>query len=284
MLTIFAFSCIAGDNELSPECLDGAERFLRDDGVSIPSSYTSYLQPITCSRLWAQIRGHHHNPTIATKSLETPHVVNLHNYVPLAQPQPCFTFHHPRKSHHHHRGVEGDGPSQDSSSDDTYHPHPNHISELGKDGKATIDESNNHHYHHHPQANARAIHLDFEVDGACVVHGFAGYFSTVLYGDVMLSIEPSTISKGMFSWFPIFFPLQQPLSIPSTPSPATVRVHMWRRVQAEQRKVWYEWSAETLLLSHHHLHRVGDGDGDGDGIYATTTIHNTNGRSYWIGL
>lgn len=25
-----------GDNELSPECLDGAQRFLRPDGVSIP--------------------------------------------------------------------------------------------------------------------------------------------------------------------------------------------------------------------------------------------------------
>ncbi len=25
-----------GDNELSPECLDGAQRFLRPDGISIP--------------------------------------------------------------------------------------------------------------------------------------------------------------------------------------------------------------------------------------------------------
>ncbi|KAK3011206.1 hypothetical protein RJ639_011739, partial [Escallonia herrerae] len=28
-----------GDNELSPECLDGAQRFLKQDGISIPSSY-----------------------------------------------------------------------------------------------------------------------------------------------------------------------------------------------------------------------------------------------------
>ncbi|OMO91105.1 Protein arginine N-methyltransferase PRMT5 [Corchorus olitorius] len=27
-----------GDNELSPECLDGAQRFLKQDGISIPSS------------------------------------------------------------------------------------------------------------------------------------------------------------------------------------------------------------------------------------------------------
>lgn len=30
-----------GDNELSPECLDGAQRFLKQDGISIPSSYVN---------------------------------------------------------------------------------------------------------------------------------------------------------------------------------------------------------------------------------------------------
>ena len=32
-----------GDNELSPECLDGAQVFLKSDGLSIPSSYTSFV-------------------------------------------------------------------------------------------------------------------------------------------------------------------------------------------------------------------------------------------------
>ncbi|KAL5676318.1 hypothetical protein ACJX0J_012449, partial [Zea mays] len=32
-----------GDNELSPECLDGAQRFLKPDGISIPSSYCLLL-------------------------------------------------------------------------------------------------------------------------------------------------------------------------------------------------------------------------------------------------
>ena len=45
-----------GDNELSPECLDGAQRFLREDGISIPSSYTSYLQPITTCKLWNDVK------------------------------------------------------------------------------------------------------------------------------------------------------------------------------------------------------------------------------------
>ena len=32
-----------GDNELSPECLDGARVFLKPQGISIPSSYTSFV-------------------------------------------------------------------------------------------------------------------------------------------------------------------------------------------------------------------------------------------------
>ena len=43
-----------GDNELSPECLDGAQRFLKPDGISIPSSYwpfsflNSYIIQLPC--------------------------------------------------------------------------------------------------------------------------------------------------------------------------------------------------------------------------------------------
>lgn len=40
-----------GDNELSPECLDGAMRFLRPGGICIPQSYTSYLAPVTTTKL-----------------------------------------------------------------------------------------------------------------------------------------------------------------------------------------------------------------------------------------
>ena len=41
-----------------------------------------------------------------------------------------------------------------------------------------------------------------------VLHGFGGYFECTLYKDIMISINPATHSKGMFSWFPIFFPLR----------------------------------------------------------------------------
>lgn len=45
-----------GDNELSPECLDGAQKFLREGGISIPQSYTSFLQPITTAKLWNDVK------------------------------------------------------------------------------------------------------------------------------------------------------------------------------------------------------------------------------------
>ena len=45
-----------GDNELSPECLDGAQRFLAPGGISIPAAYTSFLQPISASKIWSDAR------------------------------------------------------------------------------------------------------------------------------------------------------------------------------------------------------------------------------------
>mmetsp|Transcript_2186 Transcript_2186/g.5170 ORF Transcript_2186/g.5170 Transcript_2186/m.5170 type:complete len:276 (-) Transcript_2186:212-1039(-) len=81
-----------GDNELSPECLDGAQRFLKDSGISIPESYTSYLAPISSHKL--------HGDVSAFKDLEhleTAYVVKLHNIYSLAETQPVFTFSHPNR-------------------------------------------------------------------------------------------------------------------------------------------------------------------------------------------
>lgn len=58
-----------------------------------------------------------------------------------------------------------------------------------------------------PIDNTRYKCLTFKVEQDCVLHGFAGFFDTVLYKDIMLSIVPETYSNGMFSWFPIFFPI-----------------------------------------------------------------------------
>jgi len=60
-----------GDNELSPECLDGAEKCLKSDGISIPTSYTSFLAPISSQKIWSSAR-------------EMPNVIN-HNLLLVQQ-------------------------------------------------------------------------------------------------------------------------------------------------------------------------------------------------------
>uniref|UniRef100_A0A8C2GGI2 Protein arginine N-methyltransferase 5 n=1 Tax=Cyprinus carpio TaxID=7962 RepID=A0A8C2GGI2_CYPCA len=84
-----------GDNELSPECLDGAQHFLKDDGISIPCSYTSFLAPLSSSKLYNEVRGCRERDKDPECHFETPYVVRLHNFHQLADPKPCFTFVHP---------------------------------------------------------------------------------------------------------------------------------------------------------------------------------------------
>jgi type II protein arginine methyltransferase len=201
-----------GDNELSPECLDGAQHFLKANGVSIPQDYTSYLAPLAAAKLWNDAK---HSKTLETelKALETPYVVKLHNALPLAPSQLTFTFEHPNVDF------------------------PDHID------------------------NTRYKALSFKLERGATIHGLVGYFESKLYGDVYISILPgsSNFSDGMFSWFPLYFPLRTPLYAEANEN---LDVHMWRVVSST--KVWYEWS----VASEHN----------------TTPIHNPNGRSYWIGL
>ena len=175
-------------------------------------SHTSYLSPLAGSKLWNEAR---HSRVIETqlKALETAYVVKLHNALPLAPPQTCFTFDHPNPQW------------------------PDHVD------------------------NSRYRRLRFTLAEGATVHGLAGYFESCLYRDVFISILPGSpnFSEGMFSWFPLYFPLRTPLYAEKG-EPLTV--HIWRAVSST--KVWYEWSVSTE--------------------HTESPVHNPNGRSYWIGL
>ncbi|XP_027189502.1 protein arginine N-methyltransferase 1.5-like isoform X13 [Cicer arietinum] len=80
-----------GDNELSPESLDGAQRFLEKDGISIPSSYTSFLQPLTASKSYQIAKARKY-----ILHSESACVVKLYNVARLAPSQQVFTFTHPK--------------------------------------------------------------------------------------------------------------------------------------------------------------------------------------------
>jgi protein arginine N-methyltransferase 5 len=169
-----------GDNELSPECLDGAQKFLAEDGLSIPCEYTSYLAPITSSKLHNEVKAYGD-----LAHLETPYVVKMHNVHQLAQSQPFFTFVHPNRD----------------------------------------DPIDNRRYHH----------VTFQMQHNVTIHGLAGFFDAVLYKDVHISIDERNFSTGMFSWFPLFFPLRWPAA--ATPGDE-VTVHMWRHVSSAKGRVW----------------------------------------------
>jgi hypothetical protein len=81
-----------GDNELSPECLDGAMAALKPGGVCIPASYTSHLAPLCTPVLHAAVR-----QMEKPERFELPMVVKLTRHRLAAAPQAVFTFEHPRK-------------------------------------------------------------------------------------------------------------------------------------------------------------------------------------------
>ncbi|CAG9761607.1 unnamed protein product [Ceutorhynchus assimilis] len=85
-----------GDNELSPECLDGAQKFLNPKtGVSIPSQYTSFIAPIQSTKIFNEIRDNRMPDKTLKQSYETPYVVHLNNFYQLAPPEALFVFDHP---------------------------------------------------------------------------------------------------------------------------------------------------------------------------------------------
>lgn len=69
------------------------------------------------------------------------------------------------------------------------------------------------------------------------INGFMGYFTCHLYKDITLSTHPSHRTTGLYSWYPMFFPLK--LSGEFTGSPQKITLTFWRNNR--HRKMWYEW-------------------------------------------
>lgn len=233
-----------GDNELSPECLDGVQHLLNPShGISIPSSYTAHLTPIAAPKLHADVTARAAGGV--PDAAQIPYVVMLHAIDYLS----ASTSTKPT------RGEEQPNVLQVW---EFKHPVPPKYLIRPPGGSATA--SGNEH-------NRRFSRLEFPCQQQGMCHGLAGYFETVLYkGDkatVELSTNPVTMddkSKDMISWFPAYLPLkvsrfysqlasdilltfnQNPLYVPSG---AVLVVNIWR--QTDGRKVWYEWLVEVFL-------------------------------------
>lgn len=145
----------------------------------IPQSYSAHLTPIMSPKLHADISTRKSDPDAA----ETPYVVMLQAIDILAEDDyihKVWGFSHPVDP-----SILGEAITMDG-------------------GFVGLGEGGNDH-------NLRRSKTTFTVPQRGVVHGLAGYFESVLYGNVELSTRPDTIdqkSKDMISWFPIFFPLK----------------------------------------------------------------------------
>ncbi|KAL4887505.1 PRMT5 arginine-N-methyltransferase-domain-containing protein [Aspergillus karnatakaensis] len=221
-----------GDNELSPECLDGVNYLLNPvHGISIPASYTAHLTPISAPKLHADVT----NQTVSNPAApETPYVVMLHaiDYLSTDQEANAGNTNNVRSS--------VATPLSETSTPFVQtawsfsHPNRNIPPQL----PSTSMIPNAH--------NVRRTRLAFPIPNRGVCHGLAGYFETVLYRDVELSTNPVTMdskSANMISWFPIYFPLKTPLNVPDN---GEIVVTMYR--QTDDRKVWYEWMVEVFAL------------------------------------
>lgn len=192
-----------GDNELSPECLDGIQRHVaRPHGISIPESYTAHLSPIATPRIHADLSG---KVLLDKNAFETPWVTRLFQLDFVAAEkvpghprfQQAWEFVHPVEVSEADRFLAEHGAAA-------------RYATQGTGSMAGSSGVNDH--------NARHCHLTFVCRTRGVVHGLAGYFESVLYRPreagremVEISILPDQIdrkSRDMISWFPIFFPIK----------------------------------------------------------------------------
>ncbi|KAI8668945.1 Protein arginine N-methyltransferase [Fusarium keratoplasticum] len=224
-----------GDNELSPECLDGIQHVISTPhGISIPSSYTAHLSPISTPKIHADILSRSPGDPNA---FETPWVVRLFALDFVAEKVP----NKPRFQ----EAWEFAHPIPESTLAALEAKRSGGVVGGGGGSMAGAAGANDH--------NSRYCHLTFVCRTRGVTHGLAGYFESTLYESqipenkgekIEISTHPERIdrkSKDMISWFPIFFPLKNPLYFPAD---TELEVSMWR--QTDDTRVWYEWLVEAF--------------------------------------
>lgn len=230
-----------GDNELSPECLDGVTHLLNPEhGISIPASYSAHLTPISAPKLHADISAQRSTNPAAS---ETPYVVMLHAIDYLSTSQPTVSISTPLHISSSGSNNGGSGTRSLTSTPPLTlempspivqaawsfsHPNPNIPTPAS--GESLV--SNAH--------NVRRTRLTFPCQHHGVCHGLGGYFETVLYGNTELSTNPVTMdakSPGMISWFPIYFPLKVRVSCRDLPTINIFTLKIAKAISGQQSRL-----------------------------------------------
>lgn len=254
-------------------------------------------------------------PCGTLQAMETPYVVRSHAACQTHIELPCWEFVHPHAPKASGVKEEGGGEGGDAAS------------KGGGDGASNNDNERSVHVVFTPEAthgagcgpgygpfdaavaamSSSAAASDTASDeggsshhhhgGGVTIHGFLGTFHSTLYQSPLaekdasvISIAPSSFSVGMFSWFPLYFPLREPLTVPQD---ASIGLTMWRRNDAGSSmaasvgggRVWYEWCAEVSAAT------VSGGEETNPTaapppvrVLSASPVHNPNGRSYHVRL
>ncbi|CUG33776.1 arginine N-methyltransferase, type II, putative [Bodo saltans] len=217
LLMFASVSCVvsellgsAGDNELSPECIDGTVvelgkirnaadaidlRRLNRPITSIPANVTFFATPVQSATLAHQIRSRRDcNGGHPPSALSTIYVSHMTRAVMLDEPQAVWSFEHP----------------------------PATATTTARDADTTFS------------SHRRAV-VQFSIPPRGRVDVLGGYFTSLLYksaGGVehMLSTVPARWDPvGMYSWFPCVFPV-----LGGQPTCSDSLLHMQRDLVADE--------------------------------------------------
>lgn len=254
--------------------------------------YVSFLAPVSSMRLHAEAQAQAYSPSNASEgpagkpcgalqAMETPYVVRTHAASQTHLELSCWDFSHPLtdrvsnvctqeaatsvNNERHKELLFVNDTTHGAGSGSGYGMYDSSVTAIAassrNDGTSASDKSNT----------------------GITIHGFLGTFHCVLYQSTsnnetssIISTAPSSFSVGMFSWFPLFFPLREPVYLPNA---ASLKVNMWRKTDAlggpnggGGGKVWYEWCAEVLSSS------------PTTETLNVSPVHNPSGRSSFVRL
>ena len=272
-----------GDNELSPECLDAACRWLREGGLCIPERSVSWLVPVRDANVTGQLMaGAGVGAGGGAGGKESGYVVQLHACERVSEEdgRVVFVFVHPKRTA---SGEAGDEEQEEQEVREEEQREERRLRRADGCPLPTDDEDEAaylsttrtaaSHPPSFPSSNSRYRELSFNTASSpspSLVTGLACYFTARLHSDLSISTFPPTATPGMGSWFPLYLPLRAPLWLPAG---AQLRVRLWRVAgEGEGRRVWYEWQVQLVSK-----------EGAGE-LIASTHIHNAAGVGQSIGL
>lgn len=208
--------------------------------------------------------GPYGKPSGTLTAMETPYVVRSHAASQMHKELPCWAFSHPiqRENVSIHAAAEGINNERHAELNfiDDFSSAVGYRSGYGSKDK-TIENI------------VCSMRDESDEKSSYTLHGFLGTFHCLLYQtyrkkSITISIAPNSFSVGMYSWFPLYFPLREPLIVPGG---AMVRCNIWRKSDANASpnqggSVWYEWYAEVI-------------DKRTDKVISASNLHNPCGRS-----